>query len=261
MVHKDFLYIITSIIGIIITYSVFFLFDNETIRVISGEDGLFEIMTAIFFFMASILFFYLYFKDNIGNNFYILKTKKNIFFLLLGILFLFGAGEEISWGQRIFDIQTPQSLKGINIQHELNIHNIAIFHGDMENGRAKTGLAKLITIGGLFRIFWFTYCFLISLMNKTSSNISKILKTINLPIVPMWMGILFVLNYIISRIVNFQLDNLLLYYVVENKESVFAFLFFILAIYFIRYYKMPIPLMVTGHSGDRDRLHIDKTLE
>ena len=24
---------------------------------------------------------------------------------------------------------------------------------------------------------------------------------------------------------------------------------------------LPIPLMVTDHSGDRDRLHIDKTLE
>lgn len=233
MKHKKFLYITISIIWLIITYSVFYLFDNETIKIISGEDGFFEMLTAIFFFIASISFFYLYFKDRLGNNFYILKTKKNIFFLLLGILFLFGSGEEISWGQRIFNIETPQALKEINTQKELNIHNIAIFHGDIEKGKPKTGLAKLMTIGMLFQMFWFTYCFLIPVINKSSSNISKILKTINLPIVPIWMGVLFVLNYIISRIVNFQLlDGH--HYVIENKESAFAFLFFIVGIYFIR---------------------------
>jgi hypothetical protein len=202
---------------------------------LSHEDGFFEASTAIFFFLAAILFFYLYFQDHEGNNFYIFKTKKNIFFLLLGLLFLFGAGEEISWGQRIFNIETPQALKEINTQKELNIHNITIFHGDIEKGKPKTGLAKLITIGMLFQMFWFTYCFLIPVLNKSSSKISKILKTFNLPIVPIWLGSLFLLNYILSRIVNLQLSGLETHhYVIENKESAFAFLFFIVSIYFLR---------------------------
>ena len=37
---------------------------------------------------------------------------------------LFGAGEEISWGQRDFDIETPQSLMERNAQKELNLHNL-----------------------------------------------------------------------------------------------------------------------------------------
>jgi hypothetical protein len=37
---------------------------------------------------------------------------------------LFGAGEEISWGQRVFDIETPQSLMARNAQKEMNLHNL-----------------------------------------------------------------------------------------------------------------------------------------
>lgn len=36
----------------------------------------------------------------------------------------FIAGEEIAWGQRIFDIKTPDDLKAINAQGEITVHNI-----------------------------------------------------------------------------------------------------------------------------------------
>ncbi len=54
------------------------------------------------------------------------KKKKWLFLLLLilSIMFFFGAGEEISWGQRIFNLQTPEYLSNINDQNEPNIHNI-----------------------------------------------------------------------------------------------------------------------------------------
>jgi hypothetical protein len=46
----------------------------------------------------------------------------------LGALMVFGiAGEEISWGQRIFGLETPAELARINHQDELNIHNITAF--------------------------------------------------------------------------------------------------------------------------------------
>ena len=35
--------------------------------------------------------------------------------------------EEISWGQRIFDIDTPEALKEVNVQKEINIHNLVFF--------------------------------------------------------------------------------------------------------------------------------------
>lgn len=46
--------------------------------------------------------------------------------LALGTFFI--AGEEISWGQRIFGWRTPEALEAINAQQEISVHNIHGFH-------------------------------------------------------------------------------------------------------------------------------------
>ena len=52
-------------------------------------------------------------------------------------MFFIAFGEEISWGQRILGIETPESLEGINDQGETNLHNLS------------TGKANQ-----LFQVFW-----------------------------------------------------------------------------------------------------------
>lgn len=44
---------------------------------------------------------------------------------VLGAVLFFAAGEEISWGQRIFEVDTPDVLVDGNQQDELNLHNLA----------------------------------------------------------------------------------------------------------------------------------------
>lgn len=44
---------------------------------------------------------------------------------VLGAVLLFAAGEEISWGQRVFEVETPAVLVDGNEQDELNLHNLA----------------------------------------------------------------------------------------------------------------------------------------
>jgi hypothetical protein len=44
--------------------------------------------------------------------------------LLLGLACVFIAGEEISWGQRIFGFATPEELEEVNKQGETTVHNI-----------------------------------------------------------------------------------------------------------------------------------------
>ena len=44
--------------------------------------------------------------------------------LLLAGIFLVGAMEEISWGQRLFDWSTPQVLDAVNEQGETTLHNL-----------------------------------------------------------------------------------------------------------------------------------------
>ena len=47
-------------------------------------------------------------------------------FVLVAIASLIVAGEEISWGQRVLGLQTPDVLEDVNHQGETNIHNISI---------------------------------------------------------------------------------------------------------------------------------------
>ncbi|MEX0895773.1 MAG: hypothetical protein WDZ94_02420 [Patescibacteria group bacterium] len=56
------------------------------------------------------------------------KKLQATFFALLASGFLLLALEEISWGQRIFGWQTPESLAAVNVQNETTIHNIGILN-------------------------------------------------------------------------------------------------------------------------------------
>ena len=51
------------------------------------------------------------------------RSRFRIFFILLALACFFTFMEEISWGQRIFDIQTPDFFKKHNLQGETNLHN------------------------------------------------------------------------------------------------------------------------------------------
>jgi len=48
--------------------------------------------------------------------------------VLLGLFFIFIAGEEESWGQWIFEYQVPEKIQEVNIQNETNIHNLEVFN-------------------------------------------------------------------------------------------------------------------------------------
>lgn len=59
----------------------------------------------------------------------------------LGLILFVAAGEEVSWGQRVFDTETPAVLVDGNAQDELNLHNLeAVQH--------KAVIAQLAIAGG-----------------------------------------------------------------------------------------------------------------
>jgi hypothetical protein len=86
------------------------------------EDGIVEWMQFVFFVLSSLLFFVAFLTK--------IKTNKlfGIIYLLLSLGFLFISAEEISWGQRVFNVETPEYLEGRNYQNELNFHNIGDIH-------------------------------------------------------------------------------------------------------------------------------------
>ncbi len=234
---KDSHNITSSIIWLIISFVIIIFFNDETIVYLAKEDGIYETAAAICFFLTSLAFFYLYFKDIKGNQLFIIKTKRNLFYILLALLFLFGAGEEISWGQRIFDFQTPEELKEMNMQNELNIHNLKIFHGNYADGKGKTFFDAMTSSGRLLNIFWFTFCFLTPILHRKSRRISSLLDKMNLPIPPIWVGILFLINWFVLRVISFFVTDKMIPVITEIKESNYALLFLAMGVYFFSHYK------------------------
>lgn len=83
------------------------------------EDGLFEYLTAIFFLIAALFFilFLVNVKKEVGGYVkFVVAT--------LAVLCFFTGMEEISWGQRILGIETPDSMKKLNYQQETTLHNL-----------------------------------------------------------------------------------------------------------------------------------------
>jgi hypothetical protein len=99
MKHKELLYLNILILHLFLSYSVFLLFENQDIILLTKEYGFFESLGAIFFLIASIFFFIIFWKDRSGNDFQFLKTKRNICFLLLGLGFLLDLGKRLVGGK------------------------------------------------------------------------------------------------------------------------------------------------------------------
>ncbi|MBC5773317.1 hypothetical protein H8S95_04510 [Pontibacter sp. KCTC 32443] len=81
------------------------------------EDGYIENITALTLLFISVILWIAAYRNN------------GVLRLALGfvaLVFLFGSGEEISWGQRILNFQTPGELKDVNTQGEFNLHNIKL---------------------------------------------------------------------------------------------------------------------------------------
>ncbi|WP_319230031.1 hypothetical protein [Draconibacterium orientale] len=96
-------------------------FGQEAFDKVIREDGWVEYLTALFLLLGSILFASKAVKAKKQ------KSGKKVFFnALASFVFFFGLGEEISWGQRIFSVQSGEYFMQNNYQGETNLHNLEI---------------------------------------------------------------------------------------------------------------------------------------
>lgn len=224
---ENIFYLVAIAFFIILSYSVYFIFDETTVRQLGKEDGLFEYLTALFFFIASILFFLKFIRN------------WNLFFILLSIVFLFGSGEEISWGQRIIGFGTPSYISDKNVQKEFTLHNIEVFNAQDFDNNIKTGFDKLLTINFIYKMFWLTYCILIPLSVLYFHPARWVTQKVNLPIPPLSVGMFFLINWLTFRmLLSFILpaNKPLHYYIAvgEIYECVSGFIFMLISLYFFK---------------------------
>ena len=85
------------------------------------EDNIVESASAVSWFLTVVVLLSSLIRYAINRHFYAITL------ILYGGLALFAflcGGEEISWGQRILNFDTPDVLKHINVQSETNLHDI-----------------------------------------------------------------------------------------------------------------------------------------
>lgn len=151
-----------------------------------AEGGLIESLTAEALLGAVILSIYRIVK---------LRTHRPLLFLLfLGLVagvFLFGFGEELSWGQRIFGFQSPHFFVENNSQGETTIHNF-VFRGKRIN--------KLV-FGLSLGIFITIYSIPLPIFYRISSRVRRFVDTIGLPIPKLFHILLYLVLVICHELI------------------------------------------------------------
>jgi hypothetical protein len=106
-----------------------------------------------------------------------LSSKRSwLFFVtmsLLAVLCFFVAGEEISWGQRIFHIESSSFFKKNNAQAETNLHNLVV-DGVKVN---KLIFSQLLILAAVIYLSLFPYLF------KNKKWFKNLVNKMGIPIV------------------------------------------------------------------------------
>ena len=126
------------------------------------EDQWGEYGTSVCFSISGLLLIALSFKRG--------RPFPKVVWAIIGLCSIFIAGEEISWGQRIFNFSTPQLFRQGNLQGEINLHNL----------KDLTFIDKHM-IHGIILLVWSILSGAISLqMPRLKSR----LQTIGFPLIP-----------------------------------------------------------------------------
>jgi hypothetical protein len=217
-------YLIILILFILSGYLLCSFVDSDTMPNIAEENNVLEWMTALLFLTASIIFIMLFIKS------------RNYFSLLLGVIFFMGFGEEIAWGQYLFNLKVPERIAEINSQNELTIHNLNIFHSHNSEGQYKSGLHKLLTINFLAKVFFVLWGVVLPFCTYHLRFFSSITTKIKLPIPPITMGFFFIINWFIIKVILFITTDGRIeefdYAINEIFETSEAFISVLISLYF-----------------------------
>lgn len=218
--------IICAAIFIILSYSIYLFLDYELICKLGRENSLFEALTPVFFLAASVILFRIFLR------------KKNLIFLLLSMIFFVGMGEEISWGQKLLHFSTPDVVKRANVQREFNIHNLELLNSARFDGTQRMGWNRFASVNFLFKIFWFVYGVLLPIGFYWMRPLRRILKKAKLPIPPLSLGIFFIPNYLIMKVLGILLKDIGSFQYLDTAGEIYecgtGLIFFLISLAFLR---------------------------
>lgn len=198
---------------------------NDLLLELTKEDSHYENASALLFLLAAIAFFILATRPKYYVAFK--NTKKfpeRKYFWLLALLFFFAFGEEISWGQRIFNFETPEAIKENNIQKEFNLHNMKGFDGRNKEGEETGGIMALFAMHRLFYLAFLTYLLFLPIIYSINAKFKTFIDKIHLPVPNIMLGVFFAINLAYGSTLRALSDAVQGHGIVEIKEFVLAFI-------------------------------------
>lgn len=201
---------------------------NAWIAALIPEDHYFELVGATSLLATSILFFYgfLLARKTLDKSW--TSLAKKLVYLGLAALFFFGAGEEISWGQRILGFETPQSISQVNKQEEFNLHNLSAWEA-----------SNFLDPDRLFDIFWFLFAVFTPAVALVAPSFKRFAGQF-IPIVFWGMSLLFLYNYLWAKLAKVFFGAAYAYEKIsigqaiqEIKESNYAIIFILVGLFAI----------------------------
>lgn len=165
----------------------------------AAEDGPIENMSPVFLFLCALTFW---------NYARLARGVRPVVLLVFyGVLFFFAAGEEISWGQRVFGVESGDFFLENNQQAETNLHNLVV--GDVH-------LASFL-FGNVLTLILLLYLVVLPVMYPRYEWVQKFVRALMVP-VP------YVLHSILTLVLTAVIVWIDLYRQWEVYESAFAIL-------------------------------------
>jgi hypothetical protein len=202
-------WLLVTVMGIVAALAL--LVDHKVLGPYCVEDGPVENAQALFYLLAGILFCIGAWRQG----------WHGLLYLGFGLLFIMAGGEEISWGQRIFGVATPEAFEARNVQGEMNVHNLKGIHGIVR------ALGLLIVLGT---------CLVIPVADRLIPAAKRLLARLHMPVFPIWCSPVVIVSIAMMLVAkamrgrgekgDFQID--------EVAELLMAASFFIFAVVSLR---------------------------
>jgi len=214
------------------SYLLLLAIDAETVDRLGWEDGPIESAGALFFLIAAAAFLAASIRTirrsrEQGG----VEARPTVVFALLSLLMFVCFGEELSWGQRIFNWEAPPVFSEFNAQNETNLHNIQVVHQWNPDGTEKGFVGKLVNMNRLFSVFWLVSFLIFPLAVRNSDRLRQWAEKLRFPVPPLWTGSLFLGSFLLYKVLAFiYKDTLRAHALDELKETSYAAIYAFIAV-------------------------------
>ncbi|MCG8456013.1 MAG: hypothetical protein MI919_07005 [Holophagales bacterium] len=193
-------------------------------HVLAGREMVYETIGALLFLCSSVFFFRCLRATQARD---VESRRRRLAYLFLGMLLFVAFGEELSWGQHLIGYETPEKIKEINAQEEVNLHNLWWVDSYDREGGKKRGWRALLNSNRLFDYFMIFLFWVLPLAHGYLPFLARWIDRLGGPVVPGLLGWVLALDLaltVVTELLVVRGDAFLHLAVSETREMGYGLL-------------------------------------